>query len=321
MNIVLTFDNQYCQHAATVIASMCINNPGAHYFFLISDYISNENQIKIKQQIHKANSQVQFIFINKNLITFFPIGKGTANTYISLAAYYRLFLCELLPKETERVLYVDCDIVVNGSLKDLWNWKFSPKACIAALEEQEKLKNDRTKILQYPIKYSYFNSGVMLINLTEMRQVYSASEAIRYIEEKTNIIKYHDQDVLNFFFHDKKDFFPLKYNVMDIYLLRRAQLPQRYTHEIASLRNPTIIHFSGPIKPWFKECNHPYKELYYYYLSKTEWNGYTPQFKYQGIKERLKYLVITYIKRVLSFFNIKNYEFREDLPSIKELIN
>ena len=320
MNIVLTLDNHYCQHAATVIASICINNPNPHNFYLISDFISEDNKKKIEIQLSTTESKIYFIHIDKNLCNIFPIGKGTANNYISLAAYFRLFICDLLPIELERILYLDCDLIVNGSLKDLWNWKFSPNACIAVLEEQEQIRNDRTKVLHYPREYSYFNSGVILIDLQKIKENYSSSKAINFVKNHFHIIKFHDQDVLNYFFYDKKDFFPLKFNVMDIFLHKKSKLPKRYISEAEALLNPTIIHFSGPIKPWFKECKHPYKELYYFYLSNTEWKNYSTISKYPSIMGKLSYQLKTLIKNILGIVRIKNYDFRTDLPSGIELI-
>lgn len=320
MNIVLTLDNHYCQHAATVIASICINNPDSHNFYLISDFISEDNKKKFEKQLHTTESKIYFIPIDKNLYNFFPVGKGTANNYISLAAYFRLFICDLLPIELEKVLYLDCDLVVNGSIKDLWNWKFSPNACMAALEEQEQIKNDRIKDLHYPKEYSYFNSGVILIDLQKMRKNYSSSQAIDFIKKHFNIIKFHDQDVLNYFFYNKKDFFPLKFNVMDIFLYESTKLPRRYISEAGALLTPTIIHFSGPIKPWFKECKHPYKELYYFYLSYTEWKNYVTKSKFSNNIEKLDYLLKILIKNLLGILRIKNYDFKKELPSGIELI-
>lgn len=312
MNIVLTLDNNYCQHAAVVIASVYLNNPGSHDFYIIIDYISTSNKQKLLRQISQTTCKIHFIVINKNQIINFPIGKNTANTYISLAAYYRLFLIDLLPSNIERILYLDCDTIVNKSLQSLWEWNFSPNACIAALEEQEKLVKERTKILQYPILHSYFNSGVILINLIKMRKYYSTAKAIEYIKEHKKSIKYHDQDVLNYFFHNKIDFIPLEFNVMDIFLYKGVQLQQRYIKEEKSLFAPKIIHFSGPMKPWFKECKHPYKTLYYYYLSKTEWKSYIPHSKFIRYQDKLMYHIKEIIKYILNMLNIGHYSYRKD---------
>ena len=153
-----------------------------------------------------------------------------------------------------------------------------------------------------------------------MRKIYSYKKAINYIKQKINIIQYHDQDVLNGLFYDKKDFLPLQFNVMDIFLYKRIKLPQRYINEEKALLNPKIIHFSGPMKPWFKECKHPYKELYYFYLSNTEWKNYTPKSKFTKHQDLLIFIFKELIKKILGISKIRCYNFRKDLPSGNKLI-
>lgn len=320
MNIVLTLDNNYCQHAAVVIASVCYNNPQKHIFFIITDYISEHNIAILSKLVQSYNSTIIFRNINLDLTKNFPIGIHTANTYVTLATYYRLFMIDLLPSYIDKVLYLDCDLVVNGSLEELWNWEFKGITCIAAVEEQLSIGIKRTKALGYPQKYSYFNAGVLLVDVNKMREAYSYKKAINYIQQKKDIIQYHDQDVLNGLFYDKKEFLPLEFNVMDIYLYQRTKLPQRYINEEKSLLSPKIIHFSGPMKPWFKECKHPYKELYYFYLSNTEWRSYIPKSKFTKRQDKLIYLAKELTKKFLGLLRIKCYNFRKNLPSSRKLI-
>lgn len=39
---------------------------------------------------------------------------------ISISSYARLFVGSMIGSKVDRVLYLDCDIIVNGSLRDLW---------------------------------------------------------------------------------------------------------------------------------------------------------------------------------------------------------
>ena len=85
--------------------------------------------------------------------------------------------------------------------------------------------------------------------------------------------------------------------------------------------NPAIIHYAGPLKPWYSECNHPYKQLYYYYLNKTPWNDYEPQFKYNTIKSKCIHALKSVIKLMLDYMHIRAYQFRKDLPNIENLLH
>ena len=300
MNIVLTFDNSYTNHAAVVITSLCLNNAGNHHFYVITDYISNENKEVLLNLVISFKSKLTIYNINISLLKDFPIGKGTTNTYVTLATYYRLFIIDVLPVEVNRVLYLDCDIVVNGSLDELWNFKFSSEEnCIAGVEEQHVIAKNRSKALGYQEIYSYFNAGVLLIELEKMRKIYSSQKSIAFIKQNIDIIKFHDQDVLNAFFYDKKDFLPLTFNLLDIFLLRKSTIPSRYRNNLTTLKNPIIIHYSGPLKPWHKECKHPLKYLYYKYLSYTIWKDFRPSYKEKSIFKRYLYYIKSFIARIL----------------------
>lgn len=305
MNILLTFDNNYSSHAGVVIASFVSNNVGSHNFYIVSDYISEDNKRKLKECA--PTSHFYYIGIDKHLAEMFPMGKRMANHYVSVAAYYRLFALSLLPASIERILYVDSDIVFRGNASALYNTPRLQDYCLLALEESSTMALAGCQRLGYPNSFSYFNSGVLLLNMHEIRKEYYFGQAVNYATSHTII--FHDQDILNGLFHDKKAFFPLKYNVLDSFLICHAQLPQRYENQKEDLLNPVIVHFSGPLKPWYQECNNPYRCLYEKYLSMTPWRGEKPIVKYQTIKAKSAYLSKLFIKAILERLNLRYYHF------------
>ena len=307
MNILLTFDNGYSQHAGVVITSFLKNNAGSHTLYVISDYISNDNQQLLRKTISSYNCQIEFFFINTDIVKEFPIGKGTANTYVTIAIYFRLFITKVLPDSIDRILYLDCDTIVNEPVDVIWNHKFANGHCILALEETQALAISGCNRLHYPQNYSYFNSGVLLIDLNELRKTYNLKDAIHFIMH--NDIKFHDQDVLNGMLYDKKEFMPLRYNVLDSFLKKNAKLPKRYQDQTEALFTPFIIHFSGPVKPWHIESKNPYTSKYYLYLQETPWKGYQPVSKYHTIKERSVYLLKQSIKWLLETMHLRYYSF------------
>lgn len=308
MNIVLTFDDSYVQHASVLIASVCSNNDGLINFFIISDYISDQNVKHINELVYAYKNSVTFIMLDKHSLEKFPIGEGTANTYVSLATYYRLLIPDLIPLEINKVIYLDCDIVVNGDLSDLWNYDVS-KVCLAALEEQPSLCFSGCKRLKYDQQYSYFNAGVLLLNLENIRKICTFNDFTTYIREHHKDILFHDQDVLNKFFHASKKFIPLKYNVMDACLLKKPNVSKLYIHNMEDIFRPIVIHYSGPIKPWHKECKNPYKSLYYHYLSNTFWKNYKSQNKYTTLKDVFVFRSKSFMKFVLELLHVHYYSY------------
>lgn len=308
MNVLLTFDNNYSQHAAVTIVSFCYHNKGKHNFYVLSDGIDNSNQHILESLAKKYDSTILFISIDANMMAKFPIGKNTANTYINLAAYFRLFMVEALPKEIDMILYLDCDILVNDNLEDLWLSSFEEDCCIKAVEDDPRNTIENCKRLGYSYTDSYFNSGMMLVNLNALRHIFSYDKVCKFINSHS--ILYHDQDVLNGLLHDKKRFLPLRFNLLDTYIIKKASIPQRYMVEAEeAIHHPAIIHFSGPLKPWFKECKNPYKDLYYRYLKMTPWKEYKPVNKYKTLKEKEMFWLKNSVKFILELLHVKYYSF------------
>lgn len=305
MNILLTFDNNYSEHAAVVIASLLLYNKGSQDFYIVSDYISEENRAKLRTTA--LNSKVHFIIIEKSKFKDLPIGKGTANTYVTIATYYRLIAIDLLPKRLDKVLYLDSDITINGDITGLYYSTFPEGIFIKVLEETPSLAKEGTLRLEYPSEYSYFNAGVILFNMSKVREYYSFNKAKEYA--KNHIIKFHDQDILNGLFYDKKEFFQLKYNVMESALIKNAPIAERYLEQKDAIYNPAIIHFSGHLKPWQKECKNPYKYKYLSALSMTPWKDSKLQNRFSKRKDKNIFKIKNLIKRILELLHIRYYSF------------
>lgn len=304
MNIALSCDNNYCQHTSVTIVSTCINNNDVLHFYILTNFIDKENQSEFDRLANKFNCKIDVVLIDDNIIKKFPIGKGTANDYVNFATYYRLLLPDVLPN-IDRVLYLDSDIVVNGSLSELWNWTFSGENFIAALEDERCSSSRGAARLGYEVSFSYFNAGVLLLNLKEMRLHFSFNNVVNYVNGHRDSIMFHDQDILNGLFHSKKEYFPLKFNVMNPFLKKNAVLPERYRSQRNALQHPVVIHFSSPIKPWHKECRNPYNFLYYKYLVYTKWKDYKPKFKNVTIKDKLHYKLEILARVILEFLHLK----------------
>ena len=86
-----------------------------------------------------------------------------------MESFYRLVLPEILPEEIERILYLDVDIVVNHSLKELYHTEFDGNALCACPEPFSGIGvfQYRDEMFQEHVRegFTYFNSGVLLMNL------------------------------------------------------------------------------------------------------------------------------------------------------------
>lgn len=173
--------------------------------------------------------------------------------------YFRFLADKYLPQDIDKVLYLDPDIVINGSIQDFYSRSFydsnNKEMALVACEEKEISKNyTHLQELNMPEKCKYFNAGVLLISLKLMRKEFDIENVYSILTNYKNGLVYLDQDILNMLFHDKVIFEDYRlYNIMPHNILDdQRDLIQR----------ASVIHFAGPSKPWkygYKYCG---KDIY-----------------------------------------------------------
>ncbi len=312
ISIVCTFDNNYSQHCGVLLASLFENNKNICFdIYIVSDFIDDVNKSRPFALVRDYSQRLYYIQIDKKKFEGLPFGGKFS--HISLATYYRLMLPEVLPVTLDKILYLDCDIIVNGRIESLWNIDLKYYT-IGAVEDNIVISSEAPRRLGYPVQSSYFNAGVMLMNLSLMRDIQFTKNAFVYIEQHLKEIVYHDQDILNVLLYDQKLFLPIKWNVMECFLFRRPLIHFRYKKELREAQiAPSIIHFTGKLKPWIKECDHPYRDLYYKYLYITEWRNYVPQDKYVRRSQKILFDIKKMIQYVLDKMFLKSYLYDQSI--------
>lgn len=284
-NIVYGIDNNYVLPLAASIQSLLENNLAQKFhFYILSLDVSTHNQKLLQNWIKNQSQEISFIEIDYNIIRDFPIQQ---QDYISLASYLKIFIPYYLPSTISKALYVDGDIIFNGPISDLFNMNISHYASAAV----EDAPNNNPSRLGYDIKFSYFNAGLQLLNIDYLRHINFTKKALDYIDKNHDKIIYHDQDVMNALLYGKILYLPIKWNMLDCYYIRPFQIANTYKHVIKALKkNPTVIHFSGRIKPWHYGCRHPLKGIYRefekklpFHIKIDRWEGlkkYPPMIKW-----------------------------------------
>ena len=292
MHIVFCLDNYYIPYCATTIASIIDNNQAEKItFHLFVDGITDVNRIMMQEWLGKQEGKdILFYELSEDAFKDFPVG----DAYINLTTYFRLVIQDKLP-DIDKVIYLDCDTIVNGSLKELWNTEMGDYA-VAGVRDRV---NDSIRLynrLRYPIHDGYINAGVLLINLKKWRELHVFDRAKEIAKTMPKALKNHDQDIINILFHDSKQILPFRYNLLEYYLYVEEwlYLDRKYYPEIIdACQNPAIIHFCMPQKPWHYECINPFKDLYYKYRKMTPWSevGLTHKVQKQSRKQKVKMLL------------------------------
>ncbi|XP_060079324.1 glucoside xylosyltransferase 2-like [Ylistrum balloti] len=136
----------------------------------------------------------------------FPEGEVT-NEWKNLfkpCASQRLFIPSLLT-DVDALLYVDTDILFLRPLEDIWAFlhKFNRTQLVALSPEHE---DSQSSWYHRFARHPYYgeqgvNSGVMLMNLTRIRQSQWLESLKQYYKDYKLKITWGDQDLLNIYFH------------------------------------------------------------------------------------------------------------------------
>lgn len=275
MDIVCSIDNNYVQHCCVMLSSFFENNLGEkHSIHLLTEGIGDGNKKLIEKLIASYQGQFFYYVIDSDFLQSCPIKESD---HLTIATYYRLFMTNFLPVSVEKVLYLDCDIVINGSIKELWNTDLHGYA-LAAVEEMGCSAPDVYERLNYNESYGYFNAGVLLINLEYWRTERLVDTFIGYITKNVTKLIAHDQDVLNGLLHAKCLHVSCKWNVEEAFYHYSVMKRLRSYQDLNRiLRQPVILHYTWKPKPWDLSCKHPFRINYFIYMWKTYGKKGSPQ--------------------------------------------
>lgn len=247
MNLLFAIDKKFIPLFGTCIRSIVKNGGCSHYdaYILHSDF---DEEAKVDTQ-NLAGEQVNchFIDIDPTIFDGFPTTKRYPKQI-----YYRLAAPLLLPKNLDRILYLDVDLVVINPLKELYEMDFQDACYVGCSHTKEIL----TKINQVRIGAGedapYVNTGVLLMNLTVLRSVVKMDDIRSYAQEKMHTFILPDQDILAALYGDRIRLADtMKYNLSDLMLLRHNVRPGNPKLDTDWVRdNAVIIHYCGKNKPW-----------------------------------------------------------------------
>lgn len=213
MNIVLATDDNFVQHCGTTIKSITENNRGIIFYILTEGLTANNAQL-LKDVASNNGCCLEFRFVPTDIVKYFPMSKMASN-HISVATYYRLFVTTLLPQEVDKIIYLDCDMIIRGSLTPLWNKDLSDTPLAAVYQHNGWADHENSwSRLNIPREFGYFNAGCLLLNLDYLRKINFQQLAVNYINEHFDRIISHDQDVLNALFYDKVKMLECKWNYL-----------------------------------------------------------------------------------------------------------
>ncbi|MBQ2990027.1 MAG: glycosyltransferase family 8 protein [Clostridia bacterium] len=269
MNILVTLDRNYLQPLSVMLCSLLLCHPGEAFdVFVISSDLTREDMAEIDGLCACFGARLHLVAVDETCFEHAPTLR-----YYSRAMYYRLLAAQLLPKHLERILYLDPDVLVIGSLRALYDMDMGDMLYAAAMHEglinlsgpvnQIRLQNFDTK--------AYYNSGVLLMNLPAIRESVHGEDIFAYVKENRNILILPDQDVLNGLYGARilaldetlYNYDARKYN--EYLIASQGERDMKWV-----MGNTAILHFCGKTKPWKKNCRTRFTSLYRHYMRLTQ---------------------------------------------------
>ena len=169
--IFFACNDKYVPYLDVAITSLQahISQQNDHHIIILKTDITEENQNKLKT--HESNNlTIEFFDVNDILK---PIKQVLPDMfYYTLAAYYRLFIEKAFP-QYDKAIYLDSDVVLLSDIAELYNIDIGDNLIGAVYEQNtdrdRRFTNYVEDIIGIPHN-TYFNSGVMVMNLKEFRR-------------------------------------------------------------------------------------------------------------------------------------------------------
>lgn len=298
INICLACDDNYAQYAGVVIASVISNAEEKDnlQFYILDGGISEEKREKLSSLKQLGNCNINFIKIREE--DFEDYKQVNTHPYLTLPAFYRLKLTELLPN-INRVIYFDCDVVVNSSLRELFDTEMGdlPIAGVHDIDKKDVKRNP-----------TYVNSGVLVMDLKNMRAMNCCELFLEWTKNNINSITKGDQEIINSSLKGKIKVISNKWNVQSSNFVNRSSF----------ISNPKIIHFVAKKKPWHYGSYSYHKDYYFKYLQITPWKlsekdytHWTRDNKIYSILSYLKYRPLFLLRPKFYYAIFKTYIMKE----------
>jgi len=247
INLAVAFDENYLVPFYVLLTSVFRHNKQYQIrLHVIASAIDLDEQKQIENYVSLNRSEIIFYDVDTNFIEDFAVSNDPR---YPISVYFRLFFPYLIDKNVEKILYLDIDTIVIGSLRELYFLTFDTP--VAAATDGE---NIRPGIHQKEVQ---FNSGVMLIDLERWRAMDITKNVIKFLVDYPEKAPYHDQDALNAILGD------LWHKIGNKYNLTFRDIPDlQFEAHALFLEDKIIIHYNENIKPWSIFCTHPFKHLY-----------------------------------------------------------
>lgn len=281
--IIFAVDKNYVPYLSVAIQSIVTNSSDFENYDIIILYTDlYEFQKRMLISIGKDTKNVSIRFINMDsYVKEYNLSSLMHINHITLSAYFRL-LSSTIFAHYQKIIYLDCDVIINEDIANLYKIDIEDKSIGACLDTvisnnldsvliHQGLKEYLQNVLDIPSEKKYFNSGVLIININKWKKQHIQSYLLQLA--RINNRFFHDQNVLNSAFYNDCYILPPKWNLQYHVKFKWPNYKMHLSEELLYLYDnisakPSIIHYTSAEKPW-KELLHTYTSNWWQYARKS----------------------------------------------------
>lgn len=320
--VILSANDKFAPYLDVMICSVIANASPTRQYDIIVLYndISDRSQSLIQMAAKdKNNISIRFI----KVCEYFDADKLFVDQHLSVETYYRLIIPEIMPNY-HKILYLDCDMVVDHDVAELYDMDLDGNIIGAAKDidvtgqmnlNQNNWKEYATETLGLDCPYDYFQAGVLILDLDRLRNTATSEDMIQLALKNT--FRCHDQDVMNIICKNNVFYIPQQWNTlmnwqepgrsrMDIMKMAPRML---YTEYMNARKTPYVIHFAGYQKPWDTvDCD--FSEYFWEYAKLSPW--------YPSLLRSIKRCFAEEQKNAMNEFTLKKLGSE---PALRKIVN
>lgn len=262
--IFFSIDDGYIPCLGVAIKSIQANAKDEfnYHIYVLYTQMSEENINNIKTEFDKDNFIIDFYNIEENVKEKAETLSVRLRDYYSNTIYYRLFIQNEFP-QYDKALYIDSDIVLVDDIAKLYNRELGDHLLGVVRDGvveygPEILREYVKNFVCVPVE-QYFNSGVLVMNLKEMRKA-KIEERFLYLIDKYNIDTVApDQDYLNVLCQGRTLMIPESWDKMP-----------DFCGGYPDINDLHLIHYNMFRKPWHY-ADVAYQEAFWKYAKQTSY--------------------------------------------------
>lgn len=269
MNLLFSIDDSFVSQFKTTLLSVRVNSKPTtlNVYVLQKNILTRTAEIELFCQ-ELAINYVALVVGEDAIFANAPVSKRYPE-----AIYYRLLAYKYLPVEVEKILYLDADILCINDITTLYELPMGDFLYGAA--SHTNLTNlttvfNKARLNTYDVE-EYFNSGVLLMNVSAIRREVKAEDIYRFIEDNQLNLFLPDQDILNGLYGERILSLPDQLYNYDVRKNSTYELISRGQWDLDwVIEHTVLLHFCGKDKPWYDNYSGNFGSLYKHYYHRGE---------------------------------------------------